>query len=127
MKDIALRTLSEHILSLKSKDYSSRELTLAYLERIDAERELNAYITVCAEQALAAADAADRRAKNGERLSVLDGIPYAAKDNIAAKGISLTCASKMLENFVPPYNATVMEKLEKEDALISSVFKSESG
>lgn len=118
MKDIALRTLSEHILSLKNKDYSSRELTLAYLERIDAERELNAYITVCAERALAAADASDRRSKNGERLSLLDGIPYAAKDNIAAKGISLTCGSKMLEHYVSPYDATVISTLSQRGAIL---------
>ena len=118
MKDITLRSLSEHISALEKKEYSSRELTLAYLDKIDAERDINAYITVCAENALASADMADRRIRSGERLSELDGIPYAAKDNIAVRGLRLTCGSKMLENYISTYDATVISTLNAKGAVL---------
>lgn len=118
MKDITLRSLSEHISSLEKKDYSSRELTLAYLNEIDTKREINAYITVCAENALASADMADRRIRSGERLSELDGIPYAAKDNISVRGLRLTCGSGMLENYISPYDATVISALKAKGAVL---------
>ncbi len=117
-KDLTLRTISEHISALEKKEYSSRELTLAYLEKIDVERDINAYITVCAERALDSADKADQRIRVGERLSVLDGIPYAAKDNIAVRGLRLTCGSKMLENYISPYDATVISTLASKGAVL---------
>lgn len=118
MKDITLRSLSEHISALERKEYSSRELTLAYLDKIDAKRDINAYITVCAENALASADMADLRIRSGGRLSELDGIPYAAKDNISVRGLRLTCGSKMLENYISPYDATVISALKAKGAVL---------
>lgn len=116
--DILSRSLCEHIFSLEKKEYSSLELTLAYLENIESKKELNAYITVCAEQALKEAKAADARIASNARLSSLDGIPYAAKDNISAKDVRLTCASKILENYVAPYDATVVELLRRNGAIL---------
>ncbi|MBP3370619.1 MAG: Asp-tRNA(Asn)/Glu-tRNA(Gln) amidotransferase subunit GatA [Clostridia bacterium] len=118
MKNITLRTLTEHINALKAGEYSSRELTLAYLENIDAAKELNAYITVCAERALASADESDKRIREGKQLSALDGIPYAAKDNISVRGLPLTCGSKMLEGYVSPYDATVIATLSERGAIL---------
>ena len=72
---------------------------------------LGAYITVTSDMAKKTAAAIDKSRESGEKLSKLAGIPYALKDNIVTKGIRTTCASKMLENFVPPYSATVYERL----------------
>ncbi len=113
-----------HELSLKqlrtgldNKEFSSKELTEHSLARIASHQDLNAFINITPEVALAAAEAADQKIKNKEVKS-LTGIPLAIKDLILTKGIKTTCASKFLENFVAPYNATVIEKLLAEDAVI---------
>ena len=96
---------------LSRGDYSSREVTQAFLQRIDRiDPSLNSFITVTAERALAAADVADaaRRAGNTGPLS---GIPYANKDIFCTQGVRTTCGSKMLSTFVAPYDATVVERL----------------
>lgn len=96
---------------LDNKEISSVELTNEYLKKIEKHNpELNAYITVCTDEALSQAKEADKKIAEGESTPLL-GIPAAIKDNIVTKGIKTTCASKMLENYIPPYNATVMEKL----------------
>lgn len=103
-----------HVLSklLAEKEISSRELTESVIEQIQSkDKDLGAYITITAEQALETAQKVDELRGRGETLPALAGIPLAVKDNIATCGIPTTCASKMLENFKPPYNATVMEKL----------------
>lgn len=107
---ITSRSLAEHIASLDKKDYSSLELTEAYLENIKNDN-CNVFITVNGERALELAKEADRRRAAGAALSALDGIPYAAKDNISTKGLRTTCASRMLANYVAPYNATVIDRL----------------
>lgn len=97
---------------LRKKECSATEITQSVLDRIQAvEPQVEAYVTVTAEQALAKAKEVDEKFAKGESLSELAGIPIAIKDNICTKGVTTTCASKMLENFVPPYNATVIEKL----------------
>lgn len=94
---------------LDKKEISSVELTNAYLERIKKyDSEVESYITVAEEKALRNAEAADEKIKNGSS-SPLCGIPMAIKDNICTEGIRTTASSKMLGNFIPPYNATVME------------------
>lgn len=99
---------------LDKKEISAPELTAAYLERINSvDGKLESYITVTAEEAEKAAEKAQDKINKGE-ASPLCGIPLAIKDNICTEGIKTTCASKMLENFIPPYNATVMDKLENE-------------
>lgn len=102
-----------HEMLLK-KQCSAVEITQSVLDRIDAvDGEIGAYLTVTREQALAAAEAADRKIAAGEEIGPLTGIPVGIKDNICTEGIVTTCASKMLYNFMPPYNATVIEKLQK--------------
>ena len=89
--------------ALVSGETTSRALTEAYLAKIDPE--INAYITLSAEAALAAADAVDAKLARGEEIGMLEGIPMAVKDNICTEGLRTTCASHMLENFVPQYDA----------------------
>ncbi|HEY8500315.1 MAG TPA: Asp-tRNA(Asn)/Glu-tRNA(Gln) amidotransferase subunit GatA [Clostridia bacterium] len=97
---------------IKKREISVIELTNAYLERID---ELNgtigAYITVCAEQALRQAESVQKKLDGRENILPLAGIPAGIKDNICTRDIKTTCASKMLDNFFPPYDATVARKL----------------
>ena len=96
---------------LKAKKISSVELTKAYLERIKSvEPKVRAIVTVTEESALQQAQKADELIAAG-KASPLTGIPMLLKDLLSTKGIKTTCSSKMLENFVPPYNATVVEKL----------------
>ena len=96
---------------LKAKKISSVELTQDYLARIKAvDPQVRAIVTVTAEHALEQAKKADERIAAG-KAGPLTGVPFLLKDNMSTKGIKTTCSSKMLENFVPPYNATVVEKL----------------
>ncbi len=104
-------TINEAHQLLKSGQVSSRELTRAALEQIQkVEPEVKAIVTVTEELALRQAKEADGRIARGEG-GPLNGIPALIKDVICTKGVRTTCSSKMLENFVPPYDATVMEKL----------------
>ena len=103
---------------LDSKKISAKELAETYISRIKAvDGELKSFITVTEEQALKQAEIAQGKIDKGE-ASALCGIPVAIKDNICTEGVKTTCASKMLENFVPPYNATVMEKLNSENIVM---------
>ncbi len=108
-----------HVLHdmLREKKISAVELTKDVLERLEAvENEVGAYLTVTREAALEQAEAVDKKIAGGEELSFFTGIPGALKDNICTQGVKTTCASKILENFVPPYDATVTQKLREEDA-----------
>ena len=104
---------------LAKKECSSEELTRSVLNRIEQkDGEIGAYLTVCGEEALKKAAEVDAKRAAGENLHPLAGIPVGIKDNICTRGIRTTCASRMLENFVPPYDAFVMEKLHQADAVI---------
>ncbi len=106
------------ILLLEKKEITSVELTETFLKHAKEQNpEINAYITISEEEAIAAAKVADERRTKGERGRLL-GVPLAIKDNICTKGIRTTCASKILHNFIPPYDATVVERLKKEGAVI---------
>lgn len=112
MTDIFDRTLSEHAAALARREYSAVELARAYFEKIRREDgEIGAYLSLCEEEALAAAEKSDLRRARGEEKGILDGIPFSLKDNICTEGIRTTCASRMLEHYVPPYNAHVTERL----------------
>ncbi len=103
-------TITEALEQLKSGKISSTELTKAYLDRIEKYgTELNCYITITPERALADAAASDARYAAGSPLP-LDGLPIGMKDLFATKGIRTTAASHMLENFVPEYESTVSQK-----------------
>lgn len=100
--------------ALDEKEISVRELTDEYYSRIEsADNKLDCFITLSKEEAYKACETAQEKINKGE-AKTLTGIPMAIKDNICTEGVKTTCASKMLENFIPPYNATVMDKLENE-------------
>ena len=106
------QSVSELHERLVRKDVSSAELTKAYIDRIrSVDPTLKAYLTVIEDQAIAQAAEVDRKIANNDGLSALEGIPMALKDNLCTEGIRTSCASKMLENFIPPYNATVTDRL----------------
>lgn len=103
---------------LDSKEIGAEELTKEYLNKIKAEDpSILSYITVTEEKALSDARKAQERINLG-KAAPLTGIPLAVKDNICTDGIRTTCASRMLENFIPPYNATVIEKLSADDPVL---------
>lgn len=102
----------------RTGEASAEEAARAYLEQIETgDPEIHAYLTVTAEEALRRAKAVDEKRRRGETLSPLAGVPMGIKDNICTKGVRTTCASRMLESFVPPYDAGVMEKLDGADAV----------
>ena len=103
---------------LKQKEISSAELTRAVLDRIEAvDDKVGAYITVAGDTAMKQARLADMAISNG-KCRPLTGIPLAIKDLICTKGLKTTCASRILENFVPPYDAAVIKKLNNQGAVI---------
>ena len=111
MAELTHLSLSEIISGLQRADFSSRELTEAYLARIEqVEPHLHAFIALTPELALQQAKAADQRRAAGEEAPLL-GVPVAIKDVLATKGIRTTAGSHILENFKPPYNATAVERL----------------
>ncbi|PLX41895.1 MAG: Asp-tRNA(Asn)/Glu-tRNA(Gln) amidotransferase GatCAB subunit A [Deltaproteobacteria bacterium] len=104
---------------LDSGEVSSVEVTQAFLDRIDAvDGKINAFLTVTADLALEQAAAADKRIKEGH-ASPLTGIPVGLKDLLVTKGVRTTCASKILENFIPPYDGTVVAKLREAGAVFT--------
>ena len=114
-----LYELTAHELSdkLKAKEVSSTEITKSVIERIEkVEGTIGSYITSTHEQALETAKLVDNKIANGEEIAPLEGIPMAIKDNICTEGIKTTCASKMLENFIPPYDAFVAKKIKEINA-----------
>ncbi|HID96302.1 MAG TPA: Asp-tRNA(Asn)/Glu-tRNA(Gln) amidotransferase subunit GatA [Candidatus Latescibacteria bacterium] len=98
---------------------SSYEVVNSLFDRIEKiDRDINAYISLLKEEALRKAEEVDRRIDRGEKVGKLAGIPLAVKDNICVRGTKTTCGSKILENFVSPYDATVIERLKSADAVI---------
>ena len=109
-------TVHELIEKLEKGETTSEEITKSYFKRIkEVEPKVKAYVSTLEEEALEKAKKIDEKRKSGEVLSKFAGIPIGIKDNMCIKGTKTTCSSKMLENFVAPYNATVIEKLNSED------------
>jgi len=104
--------------ALESKKISARELAADYYARIEKRNpELNAYLTLSPERANAQADRIDAIVARGETLPALAGVPIAIKDVISTRGIRTTCASKILESYIPPYDATAVERLDAAGAV----------
>jgi aspartyl-tRNA(Asn)/glutamyl-tRNA(Gln) amidotransferase subunit A len=104
--------------ALAKKKISARELAAEFFTRIDKRNpELNAYLTLSPERAYEQADRVDAAIARGETLPSLAGVPIAVKDVISTRGIRTTCGSKMLETYIPPYDATAVERLEKAGAV----------
>lgn len=117
--NILKMTALEIATAIKEKKISSVEATQQLINQIEQENEkINAYITVCADEALKRADIVQRQIDRGELTSPLAGVPFAIKDNICTKGVKTTCASKILDNFIPVYDATVITKLKNAGAII---------
>src|SRR5246127_5023956 len=105
--------------ALASKKISARELATDYFKRIEARNpELNAYLALSPERALAQADRVDALVAAGKPLPPLAGVPVAVKDVISTRGVRTTCGSKILENYIPPYDATAVQRLEAAGAVI---------
>lgn len=104
---------------IATRKFTAREVVDAVYGRIaDNDALLGGYLTLCHDKALMQADSIDERIKSGKSIGKLAGVPIAIKDNICTEGIRTTCASKMLEDFIPPYDATVVRRLKDADAII---------
>jgi aspartyl-tRNA(Asn)/glutamyl-tRNA(Gln) amidotransferase subunit A len=113
------KTATQLARLLAKGEVSSRQITESVFRRMDQrEAEINAFITQTRELALNQADQADRRYRNKKPLSPLDGIPVAFKDLLCTKGIRTTCGSSMLKDYIPPYNATAVEKVFRAGAVL---------
>uniref|UniRef100_A0A3Q3LAU3 Glutamyl-tRNA(Gln) amidotransferase subunit A, mitochondrial n=1 Tax=Labrus bergylta TaxID=56723 RepID=A0A3Q3LAU3_9LABR len=111
-------TIREVSLALREGRVSPTELCRKCLNRIKKTQHLNAYITVTEELALKQAQEAETRLLQGKPKGPLDGIPFAAKDNFCTENIRTTCASRMLKDYTPPYNATMVQKLFDQGAVL---------
>lgn len=112
-------TTEELLGKLNSGELSSRELTTAYLDRIEAvDPQVKAFVHVDRTKAIADAEAVDAKRKQGAKLGKLAGLPVAIKDVLCTKGEPTTCCSKMLKNFIAPYDAHVITRLREADAVM---------
>ncbi len=117
--DLSSLTLRSAQEMLRSKQISSVELTQAMLDRIrQIDPQIQAYMTVTDDLAMEQARRADERLASGENITPLTGIPFGVKDCLSTKGVRTTCSSKILENYVPQYNATVIDKLADSGAVL---------
>lgn len=108
-------TVHELMDKLQKKEITITEITKSYANRInEKEKDVEAFVTVLTDEAIAKSQEVEKKVENGELNSKFAGIPIGIKDNMCTKGVKTTCSSKMLENFVAPYDATVIEKLNEE-------------
>jgi aspartyl-tRNA(Asn)/glutamyl-tRNA(Gln) amidotransferase subunit A len=119
MMNVAAWSIEDVLESLRSRQASAQDICAATLARIAAENSINhAFITVTEQRAMARASAIDRLTASGENLPPLAGVPLAVKDVILTEGVRTTCSSRILGNFIPPYTATAVERLEAAGAIV---------
>jgi len=112
-------TAKETVEKIRSKEATAEECVLSVFERIHRlEDRVHAFVTLAEEEALKKAKEIDKKVSEGKPLGRLAGVAIAVKDSICTKGIRTTCSSRMLENFVPPYDADVIERVKEEDGII---------
>src|ERR1035438_2275106 len=117
--DIPSLTIDRVRQALLSREYSARELAAAALRFAEAENpKTNAYLRFCPERAMAAAGSVDERIARGEDPGALGGVPIAVKDVIVTKGVKTTCGSRLLAEYVPPYDATAIVRIEEAGGVI---------
>ena len=114
-----MNTIGEVRGAIAARQVSAREVAAEYFKRIGARnKELNAYLTLCEERAYKQADRVDALVAAGKPLPLLAGVPIAVKDVISTRGVRTTCGSKILSNYIPPYDATAVYRLESAGAVI---------
>ncbi|UCE57449.1 MAG: Asp-tRNA(Asn)/Glu-tRNA(Gln) amidotransferase subunit GatA [Candidatus Bathyarchaeota archaeon] len=119
MTKLHATTAKELVERIRNKEVTAEEYVLSVFERIHRlEDSIHAFVTVTKEKAIEKAREIDKKISEGEPLGRLAGVAIAVKDNICTKDTRTTCSSKMLESFVPPYDATVIERIKKEDGVI---------
>ena len=112
-------SIKELVNKIQNQEVSCVDVVTSYIKSINEKEDIiNAFLLLQTDKALEKAKELDERIKKGEKVGRLAGIPIAIKDNMCTRGVATTCASKMLEDFVPPYDATVIKKLEEEDAIL---------
>ena len=117
--EITELTVHELQEKLKSKELTIKDITKAYTDRIkEKEDDVKAFVTILTDDAIKKAEEMQEKIDKGEVKGAFAGIPIGIKDNICTKGVKTTCSSKMLENFVSPYDATVMEKVNQENMIM---------
>ena len=116
MKKYSIKDL---VNKIQNKEISCEEVIDFYIKEIEKkEDKIDAFLSLDKENAIKKAKYLDEKIVKGEKVGLLAGIPIAIKDNMCTRGVKTTCASKMLEDFIPPYDATVIKKLELEDAIL---------
>ena len=119
MMDLRELTILKAHEGLKSKEFSATELTRAFLQRMDErDKDVHAYLTLTEDLAMAQAKEVEEKIASGEGIGVLEGIPGSIKDLILVEGVRCTAGSKILENYIAPYDATVINKLKKAGAVL---------
>ena len=116
---ISTLTVAQVRLGLERKDFTAKELATAALDfAAEQNPATNAFLSFSPERALAAAERVDRQIANGEPLGALAGVPLGVKDVISTEGVRTTCGSRVLEKYVPPYDATAVIRLEEQGAVV---------
>ena len=112
-------TAVEVTQKIKNQELSAEEYLAALIDRIsDVDRKIHAFVTFTKEEALKKARETDKRVRQGEQMGHLPGVAIAVKDNMCTAGVRTTCSSHMLEDYIPPYNATIISRLLAEDAIV---------
>ncbi len=117
--DLNKLTIQEAHNGLIQKKFSAKELVGDCLEVIKKnDKKINSFITICDKEALADAEKVDKKIKSGQKISFLEGVPFGVKDAICTRGVRSTAAAKILDNYIPPYDATVIKKIKDQGGIL---------